>query len=203
MMVDGEAEIDMASLDPRRFGPWMTTEYAARKNEEAYSHVFVLHHPDEEREACRPLRTAPCYDRMKARGAQFGGVNGWERPNYYRSARLRRPCEPLLPPRRLVALCRRGGPRHPRERRHDRRLGLRQARPQGPGATAFLDWFTCNRLPKTGRISLTYALTDAGTVRTEYTIARVAERHLLPRLRRRLGGLRPRLPEQGGRGQAA
>ena len=72
MMTGGEAEIDMASLDPKRYGPWMTTEYAARKNEECYSHVFVLHHPDEEREACRPLRTAPCYDRVKARGAQFG-----------------------------------------------------------------------------------------------------------------------------------
>ena len=83
----------MASLDPRRFGPWMTTEYAARKNEEAYSHVFVLHHPDEEREACRPLRTAPCYDRMKAKGAQFGVVNGWERPNYFAPAGLRRPRE--------------------------------------------------------------------------------------------------------------
>ena len=61
----------------------MTTEFAARKNEECYNHVYVLHHPDEEREACRPLRTAPAYDRQKARGAQFGWVNGWERPNYY------------------------------------------------------------------------------------------------------------------------
>ena len=55
MMVEGEAEIDMASLDPKRYGSWMTTEYAARKNEEAYEHVFILHHPDEEREAARPL----------------------------------------------------------------------------------------------------------------------------------------------------
>ncbi|MBC7143718.1 MAG: FAD-dependent oxidoreductase, partial [Rhodobacteraceae bacterium] len=83
MMVEGEAEIDMASLDPKRYGSWMTTEYAARKNEECYSHVFILHHPDEEREACRPLRTSPAYDRQKARGAQFGQVNGWDRPNYY------------------------------------------------------------------------------------------------------------------------
>ncbi|NCW07540.1 MAG: FAD-dependent oxidoreductase, partial [Rhodobacterales bacterium] len=51
MMVEGEAEIDMASLDPKRYGSWMTTEYAARKNEECYEHVFILHHPDEEREA--------------------------------------------------------------------------------------------------------------------------------------------------------
>ena len=61
----------------------MTTEFAARKNEEGYEHVYILHHPDEERPACRPLRTAPAYDRQKARGAQFGFVNGWERPNYF------------------------------------------------------------------------------------------------------------------------
>ena len=70
MMVEGEAEIDMASLDPKRYGDWMTTEYAARKNEEAYDHVYILHHPDEERPACRPLRTSPAYDRQAARGAQ-------------------------------------------------------------------------------------------------------------------------------------
>jgi dimethylglycine dehydrogenase len=72
MMTEGEAEIDMASLDPKRYGPWMTTEYAARKNEECYAHVFILHHPDEEREACRPLRTSPAYDRQM-RGARSSG----------------------------------------------------------------------------------------------------------------------------------
>ncbi|MEX0338504.1 MAG: aminomethyltransferase family protein, partial [Arenibacterium sp.] len=39
----------------------------------------------------------------------------------------------------------------------------------------FLDWFTCNKLPLVGRINLTYALTDAGTTRTEYTIVRLSE----------------------------
>ena len=177
MMVQGEAEIDMASLDPRRYGGWMTTEYAARKNEECYAHVFILHHPDEEREACRPLRTAPVYDRQKALGAQFGQVNGWERPNYY-------------------------GPKDaPESFDHDGRsfrrgtwwphavaeaaairetAGLIDAtaftkhRISGPGATAFLDWFTTNRLPAVGRINLTYALTPTGTTRTEYTIVRLA-----------------------------
>jgi dimethylglycine dehydrogenase len=46
---------------------------------------------------------------------------------------------------------------------------------KGPGAAAFLDWFTTNKLPRVGRINLTYALTDAGTTRTEYTILREAE----------------------------
>ncbi len=175
MMVEGEAAIDMASLDPKRFGSWMTTEYAARKNEECYSHVFVLHHPDEEREACRPLRTAPCYDRVKARGAQFGQVNGWERPNYY---------APQGFEDHAARSFRRGGwwPYAVEEATAIRETaGLIDATAfakhmvKGPGATAFLDWFTCNKLPKPGRISLTYALTPTGTVRSEFTALRKAE----------------------------
>lgn len=175
MMVEGEAEIDMASLDPRRYGGWMTTEYAARKNEEAYEHVFILHHPDEEREACRPLRTSPAYDRQKARGAQFGHVNGWERPNYF---------GPQDFDDHASRSFRRGGWWQYAKAEAEairNAAGLIDATAfakhtvKGPGATAFLDWLTTNKLPKVGRINLTYALTDAGTTRTEYTIVRLAE----------------------------
>ncbi|WP_299550289.1 FAD-dependent oxidoreductase [uncultured Tateyamaria sp.] len=178
MMVEGEAEIDMASLDPKRYGDWMTTEYAARKNEECYEHVYILHHPDEEREACRPLRTGPAYDRQKAAGAQFGCVNGFERPNYY---------GPLDAPDSFdhdARSFRRGGwwqYAHDEAKAIREGVGLVDAtaftkhRISGPGATAFLDWFTTNKLPKVGRINLTYALTAAGTTRTEYTIVRLAE----------------------------
>ncbi|MFT4012793.1 MAG: FAD-dependent oxidoreductase [Paracoccus sp. (in: a-proteobacteria)] len=175
MMTEGEAEIDMASLDPRRFGQWMTTEYAVSKNEECYEHVFVLHHPDEEREAARPLRTAPAYDRQIAAGAQMGQVNGWERPNYY---------APQGFDDHAARSFRRGGwwQYAADEARAIRRTaGLIDAsaftkhRVCGAGATAFLDWFTTNKLPKVGRINLTYALTETGTTRTEYTIVRLAE----------------------------
>ena len=175
-MVEGEPEIDMWSLDPRRFGNWMTKAYAARKNEEAYAHVYVLHHPDEEREACRPLRTAPCYERMRDRGAVFGQVNGWERPNYFAD-------EPGFDDRDSRSF-RRGkwwnfAEREARAVRNG--VGLFDAtafakhRIRGPGATAFLDWLTCNRLPSPGRINLSYGLTEAGTIRTEFTILRLAE----------------------------
>ena len=178
MMVDGEAEIDMASLDPKRYGDWMTTEYAARKNEECYEHVYILHHPDEEREACRPLRTGPAYDRQKKLGAQFGCVNGFERPNYY--GPLDAPDNFDLESRSF----RRGAWwQHTVDEAKAIRegVGLVDATAftkhivKGPGATAFLDWFTCNKLPKIGRINLTYALTAHGTTRTEYTIVREGE----------------------------
>jgi dimethylglycine dehydrogenase len=175
LMVNGEAEIDMASLDPKRYGNWMTTEYAARKNEEAYEHVYILHHPDEERPACRPLRTSPAYDRQAARGAQFGHVNGWERPNYFAPAGFNDHDSRSF---------RRGGwwQYAVEEAKAIREgVGLIDATAftkhlvKGPGATEFLNWFTCNKLPSVGRINLTYALTGHGTTRTEYTIVRLAE----------------------------
>jgi dimethylglycine dehydrogenase len=73
----------MMGVDPRRFGPYATRGYLRAKNEEAYDHVFKNHYPDEERSAARPLKTAPCYDRMKDLGAVFGSVYGWERPNWF------------------------------------------------------------------------------------------------------------------------
>lgn len=175
MMVEGEAEIDMASLDPKRYGSWMTTEYASVKNEECYEHVYILHHPDEEREAARGLRTSPAYDRQKAAGAQFGQVNGWERPNYY---------APNGFDDNAARSFRRGGwwQYVVEEAKAIREgVGLIDATAftkhvvKGPGATQFLDWFTCNKLPKIGRINLTYALTSHGTTRTEYTIVRNGE----------------------------
>ena len=172
MMINGEAEIDMTSLDPKRYGSWITTEYTARKNEECYEHVYVLHHPDEERPACRPLRTFPCYEKLKNYGAQFGQVNGWERPNYFatkdfndldsRSFRRGKWWEYTKNEAKAI-----------REK-----VGLIDISTftkhliKGPGATLFLDWFTCNNLPKINRISLTYSLTSTGTVRSEYTIVR-------------------------------
>ena len=175
MMIEGEAEIDMASLDPKRYGSWMTTEFAARKNEECYDHVYILHHPDEERPAARPLRTSPAYDRQAARGAQFGWVNGWERPNYFApegfsdhdSRSFRRGAWWDYAVEEAKAI--REG------------VGLVDATAftkhivKGEGAAAFLDWFTTNKLPRVGRINLTYALTDAGTTRTEYTIVRLKD----------------------------
>ena len=182
LMVEGEAEIDMASLDPKRYGPWMTTEYAARKNEECYSHVYILHHPDEEREACRPLRTAPAYDRQRAAGAQFGQVNGWERPNYYGPENASDSFDHDARSFRRGAWWQHAVDEAKAIRKG---VGLIDATAfskhvvHGPGAAAFLDWFTCNRLPGTGRVGLTYALTAHGTTRSEYTIMREAEDRFL------------------------
>jgi dimethylglycine dehydrogenase len=175
-IVEGEPTIDMLGVDPRRFGDYATKGYLKAKNEEAYANVFTVHYPDEERPAARPLRTAPCYDRMKALGAVFGQKFGWERPNWFATEGA--PAEDHWSFRRSRWFDAVG-----RECLNvQENVGLldmtafAKARISGPGAEAFLDRLVANRLPKKiGRIGLCHALNTKGGVHSEFTIQREAE----------------------------
>jgi dimethylglycine dehydrogenase len=172
-IVEGEPTIDMLGVDPRRFGDYATKGYLRAKNEEAYANVFTIHYPDEERPAGRPLRTAPCYGRMKALGAVFGQKFGWERPNWFAPAGM--PQEDHWSFRRsrwfepMGAEC----------RNVMENVGLldmtafAKARVSGSGAEAFLDRLVANRIPqKIGRLNLCHALNSQGGVHSEFTILR-------------------------------
>ncbi len=172
-IVDGEPTIDMLGVEPRRFGDYATKPYLIQKNEEAYSHVFVIHYPDEERPAGRPLRTAPCYERMQAKGAVFGQKFGWERPNFFATDGM--PQEDDWSFRRshwFKAI-------EKEVRNTTGNAGLldmtafAKCRLSGPGAEAFLDGFVANTIPqKVGGISLCHALNSNGGVHSEFTIRR-------------------------------
>ena len=84
MMVHGETEWDCWQLDPRRITHHATTEYTALKAIEDYQHEFRWHLPHEHRIAGRPAKASPLYPALKARGAVFGVVNGWERAEFYK-----------------------------------------------------------------------------------------------------------------------
>jgi len=175
-IVDGEPTIDMLGVDPRRFGDYATKSYLVAKNEEAYANVFTIHYPDEERPAGRPLRTAPCYERMKNLGAVFGQKFGWERPNWF--APEGTPREDHWSFRRSRWFEHVGN----ECRNVYENVGLldmtafAKARISGPGAEAFLDRLTTNKLPqKPGRIALAYALTPSGGVHSEFSVTREAD----------------------------
>lgn len=172
-IVEGEPTIDMLGVDPRRFGDYATRGYLVRKNEETYANVFTVHYPDEERPAARPLRTAPCYDRMKALGAVFGQKFGWERPNWF--------APQGVPQQDHWSFRRSRWFEHVGEecRNVTENVGLldlsafAKCRISGPGAEAFLDGLVANRLPKAvGRLVLAHALAPAGGVHSEFTILR-------------------------------
>ena len=175
-IVDGEPTIDMLGVEPRRYGDYCSKSYLKEKNEEAYSHVFITHFPDEERPAARPLRTAPCYDRMKNLGAVFGQKFGWERPNFFATdgmeqkddwsfrrsnwfKAVEKECKNVKENVGLLDM-----------------TAFAKCRIKGPGAEEFLDKLVANKLPKkVGRINLCHALNTKGGVHSEFTIMRESE----------------------------
>ena len=198
-IVDGEPTIDMMGVDPRRFGDYAGRGFLIEKNEEAYAKVFTVHYPDEEREAGRALRRTPCYDRMKALGAVFGSVFGWERPNWFAPLNYALGDADLAKPDVLL------NHNHPvvqdepvREKWSFRRsnyfehvgteclhvtknVGIQdmsafaKCEISGPGAESWLDRLLTNAIPKkVGRVTLSYLLTRKGGVRSEFTVYKAA-----------------------------
>jgi 4-methylaminobutanoate oxidase (formaldehyde-forming) len=81
----GEPGTDLWDVDIRRFGSFTGNRRAlfARTAETLGLH-YAMRWPRQELETARPLRTSPLYDILSAKGAEFGGKNGWERVNYFR-----------------------------------------------------------------------------------------------------------------------
>ncbi len=82
-MIHGDAEINMAGVDPRRFGRYAPGQYTKAKSHQDYEHMYALHLPGEERSAARKARTSLLYDRLLAMGAVYTEANGWERPKWF------------------------------------------------------------------------------------------------------------------------
>lgn len=172
-IVDGEPTIDMLGVEPRRFGDYATKPYLIEKNEEAYSHVFVIHYPDEERPAGRPLRTAPCYERMRAKGAVFGQKFGWERPNFFATDGMPQEDDWSFRRSRWFDAIEKEVHNTTTNAGLLDMTAFAKCRVSGPGAEKFLDAFVANALPQAvGGIGLCHALNANGGVHSEFTICR-------------------------------
>jgi dimethylglycine dehydrogenase len=172
-MVHGAAEINMAEFDPRRFGGWAAGQYAVETSITDYQHMYYCYRPGEQHETGRPVRTSSIYPKLKALGAQFQQVMGWERPRWFDpsdggedySFRRSNWFEPV----REESLAVRS------------RVGLMDLSTfakyevRGRDAAAFLDRLVANRVPRRdGGIVLAHLLTDSGRIESEMTITRFA-----------------------------
>ena len=175
-IVNGNPTIDMLGVDPRRFGDYATKSYLIEKNEEAYANVFTVHYPDEERPAARPLRTAPCYERLKKMGGVFGASFGWERANWFapngveaiddwsfrRSSYHEHVGAEIQNMSKNVGLL--------------DLSGFAKCRISGSSAEDFLNFLVANKISKTiGRVTLCHALNSLGGVHSEFTITKESE----------------------------
>jgi dimethylglycine dehydrogenase len=120
--------------------------------------------------AARPLKTSPCYPRLCEAGAVWGQKYGWERANWF---------APEGVDRKDVLSFRRSNDFEPiaDECRTARtKVALIDFTPfakfeiTGKGAHRFLDHLLANRLPAIGKVRLAHVLTQAGGIRSEFTV---------------------------------
>ena len=175
-IIEGEPTIDMLGVEPRRFGDYVSKDYLIDKTEEAYSHVFIIHYPDEEREAGRPLKTAPCYQRLKSMGAVFGQKFGWERANWFVDGEMeqvdhwsfRRSKWFDAVGKEVTNVTNNVGVLD--------MTAFAKCRISGKHALKFLDNLLANKIPqKSGQIALCHALNSNGGIHSEFTVLKEKE----------------------------
>lgn len=83
-MVRGTPTVDVAALHVSRFAAVQTgADYLWDRTRETLGRLYGMHWPRFEPETARGRRRTPLHDATAARGAVFGELGGWERPNFY------------------------------------------------------------------------------------------------------------------------
>ena len=173
-MVHGQTEINVAEMDPRRFGPHAPGDFTLAKSLDEYHEMYQVRMPGEYREAGRPVKRTPLYETLARKGAQFQEIYGWERARYFSSDGL--PEEYSF--RRSSAF----GPVGEEVAGVRNRAGVAdltaftKLEVTGPDAGALLDRLAANRLPlRQGGVRLAHLLTTLGGIEGEVTITRLAD----------------------------
>ena len=170
-MVEGEPSLDMFGWDMARYGAWAGKDFTKARVGDQYAHRFKIHFPAEEREAGRPVRKRPVYEKQATLGAKFGLNYGWEHPLYFdadtpeSAGFARQPWWGSV--KREVDMT-----------RHAAGIidisNFAKYEVKGPGAEDWLNALFANRMPKlVGRSCLTPLIGKRGGIAGDMTVTRV------------------------------
>ena len=83
-MNDGEPPFDLWEVDIRRAQPFQKNRlYLKERVTETLGLLYADHFPYRQMARARDVRRSPLHEHLKARGAVFGEVAGWERANWF------------------------------------------------------------------------------------------------------------------------
>jgi glycine/D-amino acid oxidase-like deaminating enzyme len=83
-MNDGEPPFDLWEVDIRRAQPFQKNRsYLKERVSETLGLLYADHFPYRQMATARGVRRSPIHEQLKARGAVFGEVAGWERANWF------------------------------------------------------------------------------------------------------------------------
>src|SRR5207247_10107743 len=179
-IVEGLPGLDVWEMDSRRFGAhYAGREYTLARTLEVYSTYYDVKYPGHEREAGRPLRLSPTYERLRELGAAFGEKSGWERANWFEPNAAKG--DESLRPRGWAGEI--WSPAIGAEHLACREVAalfddtsFAKIDVVGHGAADFLESLRDNRVARAvGAITYTQMLNSRGGIECDFTVTRLAE----------------------------
>ena len=176
-MNDGEPPFDLWEVDIRRAQPFQKNRrYLKERVSETLGLLYADHFPYRQMATARGVRRSPLHEHLKARGAVFGEVAGWERANWFarpgqeRDYRYSWKRQNWFDNQRAEHMAVREG------------VGLfdmtsfGKIRVEGRDALAFLQRLCANDLDvPAGRIVYTQMLNSRGGIESDLTVTRLTE----------------------------
>ena len=178
-MVHGQTELNMASLDSRRFDHWADKTYCTTRAIESYERMYSMAAPNENRPHGRPIRVSALHTLLSQKGAIHTVNTGFEKPSWFATDGPRnetltwghseahevvaQECAAVQKSCGITDIS-----------------GTAKFRITGKDAFKFLDHLSCNKLPsKDGRIGLTLFHAPNGGIMAEQTISRIDKENFL------------------------
>jgi glycine cleavage system aminomethyltransferase T/glycine/D-amino acid oxidase-like deaminating enzyme len=176
-IVEGEAPFDLWEVDIRRAQPFQRNrKYLKERVTETLGLLYADHFPYRQVETARGVRRTPLHDHLKARGAVFGEVAGWERVNWF--------ANPGQKPEYDYSWKRQNWFKNQKAEHLAVRNGVGffdmtsfgKIRVEGPEAVAFLNRICCSQMDvAVGKIVYTMFLNGRGGIEADLTVTRLSE----------------------------
>jgi glycine cleavage system T protein len=202
-MNDGEPPFDLWEVDIRRAQPFQKNRtYLKERVTETLGLLYADHFPYRQMATARGVRRTPLHEHLKARGAVFGEVAGWERANWFAKEGQEREYRYSWKRQNWF------------DNQRDEHLAIRtgvglidmtsfgKIRVEGRDALAFLQRLCANQLDvAAGRIVYTQMLNARGGIESDLTVTRLSETAFLAvvpgaTLQRDLAWLRKHLSDE-------
>ncbi|MFM2356172.1 MAG: hypothetical protein RLZZ528_1908 [Pseudomonadota bacterium] len=176
-METGSRPFDLGDVDIARVQPFQKNRrYLFERSTETLGLLYADHFPFRQKATARGVRRTPFHDQLKARGAVFGEIAGWERANWFARDGQEKEYRYSWGPQNWFA-------NNAEEHRALREgLGMYdmssfgKLRVEGPEAEAFLNHISGNDMSvPVGRIVYTQFLNENGGMEADVTVTRLSE----------------------------
>jgi glycine cleavage system T protein len=176
-MNDGEPPFDLWEVDIRRAQPFQKNRrYLKERVTETLGLLYADHFPYRQMATARGIRRSPLHENLKARGAVFGEVAGWERANWFATNG------------QLREYCYSWGRQNWFDNQRAEHMTLREGvglldmtsfgkiRVEGRDALSFLQKLCANNMNvAAGRVVYTQMLNPRGGIECDLTVTRLSE----------------------------